>query len=156
MRSTGRWPCAEASTAWSKRTGTEVLAAHDVGNLGLAPLPSGFDEANSEHLAGVVPLIDCLAGVEPLVALQPDQVRVEHRSEHLGHLGLAHPGLAFEKEGPTQLQAEVSDHRQAAIGDVVVGRERGYNIFDRVGDHGASNSTTTPYLNLMHGYADTA
>ena len=41
-----------------------------------------------QHLPGVVPLVQRLAGVDALVALEPDELAAEDRGEHLGHLPL--------------------------------------------------------------------
>ena len=55
-----------------------------------------------EDLAGVVPLVEGLVGVDALVALEADQLDVEDRRQHLGDLRLARPRLALEQQRATQ------------------------------------------------------
>ena len=50
-----------------------------------------------EQLTLVIPLVDGGAGVQPLVALQADETRIEHRRQRLRKLGLADSGLAFHQ-----------------------------------------------------------
>ena len=59
-----------------------------------------------------------MPGVESLVALEPNQRGVEEHGQHLGHLCLAHPGLALEEERPAQLQPQMDGNGQAPVGDV--------------------------------------
>ena len=63
----------------------------------------GFGDADGDHLRRVVPLVDRGRDVQTLVALQPDQAPAERRGQHLGDLGLADAGLAFEEHaaGPS-------------------------------------------------------
>ena len=62
--------------------------------------------AQVEQLAGVVPVVDGLGGVDALVALEPDQLAAGPGREHLGDLGLADAGLAFEQQWPLELERE--------------------------------------------------
>ena len=55
-------------------------------------------EADREQLARVVPLVERLGSVDPLVALQADQRGVEHLRQRLRGLGLADAGLALEQQ----------------------------------------------------------
>ena len=71
-----------------------------------------------------------MADVEPFVALQPDQLGAEHLRQHLGDLGLADAGLAFEEQRPLELQREVDGDRQPAIGDVALALERLLQLVD--------------------------
>ena len=66
-----------------------------------------LEQPNLEQLPGVVPLVDRLADVEPLVALQPDERRGQRGRDHLGHFGLAHTRLPFEEERTPQLRGQV-------------------------------------------------
>jgi hypothetical protein len=59
-----------------------------------------------QHLAGVVPLVQCLVGVDALVALQPDQLAAEHLGQNLGDLGLADTDLALEQDRAVQRQRD--------------------------------------------------
>ena len=83
--------------------------------VGDLPLGQGPDV---QHLAGVVPLVQRLVGVDALVALQPDQLAAEDGGEHLGDLGLAHPDLALEQDRPLQAERDEQRGGQAAVGQV--------------------------------------
>src|SRR5690606_7553575 len=97
----------------------EKVPAHDV--LGADVAAPGLDEADLEHLAGVVRCVKGLAHVQSLVALEPDQLLACHVAEDFGDLGLADTRLAFEEEGPTQLQGEVDGDDQVVSRQVVAG-----------------------------------
>ena len=71
-----------------------------------------------QQLLGVVPLVQRLGGVEPLVALQPDELPAEHVGQHPGDLGLAHAGLALEQQWPPQGDAEADCGEQSVVGEV--------------------------------------
>ena len=77
-----------------------------------------------QHLAGVVPLVERLVGVDALVALQPDQPPAEHRGQHLGHLGLADPDLALEQDRAAERQRDEQRGGQAAVGEVAAAAEQ--------------------------------
>ena len=98
-------------------------------------------EADLDHLARIVPLVDRRGDIETLVALQADEPALQCRRQHLGDLGLAHPGLAFEKQRPLQMQRQVHRRRQAAIGDVIGAAEQGECVGDGGGQgrHPAGN-----------------
>ena len=72
----------------------------------------GLGDADRDHLRGVVPLVDRGRDVEPLVALQADQPAPERRGQHLGDLGLADAGLAFEEQRPAHLEREEQHGRE--------------------------------------------
>ena len=64
-----------------------------------------------------------LGGVDALVALQPDQRRVEHERQRLRGLGLADARLALEQQGLGQAHAQEHGRRQALLDEVVHPRE---------------------------------
>ena len=66
-----------------------VLASVDVARLG---------QPDAQQLARVVPLVERLAGVDALVALQPVQRRVQHAGQRLGRLRLADARLALQQQ----------------------------------------------------------
>ena len=83
-----------------------------------------------QQLAGVVPLVDGLGHVDALVALQAQQLAAGPRREDLGHLGLAHAGLALEQQRPVEDQGQEDRRGQALVGQVsLVGEGRG-DVFD--------------------------
>ena len=87
--------------------------------LGLGwALAARLEQPDVKHLAGVVPIVDGVMDIQPLVALEADQCRAEQVRHRLGHLRLSHAGFPFEKDGARQLLAEVEGCRQAAIRDV--------------------------------------
>ena len=90
----------------------EVLGAAVGGHAG------GLGGAEVQQLAGVVPLVDGLVGVEALVALEADQLAAGPAGQRLGHLGLADAGLALEEQRALQAQGEEDRRRQALVGEV--------------------------------------
>ena len=80
---------------------------------------AGLGEADAQELARVVPLVERLRRVDPLVALQSDQRRVQHDRQRLGGLGLADTRLALEQQGLRQPQAEEHRRRQTLVDEVV-------------------------------------
>ena len=106
-------------------------------------LVTRLDRAQVEELARVVPLVDGLRRVDALVALQPDQLAAGPPREHLGDLGLADAGLAFEQQRPLEAQREEDRGREALVGEVlVVGQSLG-DLGDRVGkqrNHGCKGT----------------
>jgi hypothetical protein len=89
-------------------------------------------------LAGVIPLVESLAGIEALIALETDEVGLQNLRQNLGYFRLTNAGFALEKERSTQAQAEKRRDRQATIGYVAGAGERGHNRFDGFGDHSRS------------------
>ena len=90
-------------------------------------------EPDRDHLGGIVPLVDGGGDVETLVALQTDQPAAERRRQHLGDLGLADPGLAFEKDRPAHAQREKQHRRQRAVGEIVGRRQQRQRVLDGLG-----------------------
>jgi hypothetical protein len=91
---------------------------------------TGVGQPDAEQLAGVVPLVQCLGGVDALVALQPDQRRVQHECQRLGRLGLADARLAFEQQRLRQAHAQEHRRRQALVDEVVDLGERARQRLD--------------------------
>ena len=101
----------------------ERIAIELAMRLVAAQLAGGIEDAQLQQLPRVVPLVDGVADVEALVALQPNQVGAERRGRRGGQRGLADAGLAFQKERPSQPQRQKQRHRQALVGHVVVVRQ---------------------------------
>ena len=72
-----------------------------------------------QELLLVVPLVERGRGVEPFVALQADQVGLEHAGHDLGDLGLAHAGVAFDQQRLLEVEGQVHRGRHRRIGDVL-------------------------------------
>ena len=113
----------------------QVVVAEQVGLAGrLAP---GLGQPDREQLAGIVPLVQRLGRREPLVALQPDQRRVQHRRQRLRGLGLADAGLALQQDRLPHPRREEQGRAQRLVGQVagvVEGREQGGNIGELFGE----------------------
>jgi hypothetical protein len=89
----------------------------------------GLGQPDLQHLPRVVPLVGGGVDVQPLVALQPDQLGIQPRRQHLGDLGLAGAGLAFEEQRALQLQRQEDRGGELAVGDVVLlGKQRGGGV----------------------------
>ena len=91
--------------------------------------------ADVQELARVVPLVDGVRDVEALVALEPNQARVESSRERLRGLGLADAGLTFEEHRLLEREPEEQRRREAAIGEVVRPAERDVELVDRAEPH---------------------
>ncbi len=77
-----------------------------------------------QHLAGVVPLVEGRVDVEPLVALEPDELRIQQARENLGELGLPDAGIPFDQERLAHLPGEKHRGRDGGIGDVAAALHR--------------------------------
>ena len=85
-----------------------------------------------QQLGREVPVVQRLAGVDPLVALQPDELEPEGRGERLGKLGFADAGLSFEQERTSEAKGQVGCGRQAAIGQVILVQQNVSKILNRL------------------------
>ena len=103
----------------------EIVRAEEVmlgaGNIHRA---RRLQQADLQHLARIIPLVDRAADVQPLITLQPDQARVEQAGQHLGDLGLADAGLTLQKERAAQLERQEDGGGEAALAEVAVVGER--------------------------------
>jgi hypothetical protein len=79
---------------------------------------------HAQELARVVPLVERGLDVDPLVALQADQLRAEDAGEDLGDLGLAHSRVALDEERLAHLHREVECHGDGGVGDVAAALHR--------------------------------
>ena len=112
----------------------EPLGEHVVFEPRAIMFAFGLGDADRDHLRGVIPLIDRGGDVEPLVALQPDQPAAEGRRQHLGDLGLADAGLAFEEDRPAHFQRQIKHGAERAVGKIVgLGQELDRGV-DRGGE----------------------
>ena len=101
-----------------------VLAATGVA-VGAAARLGGAD---GDHLRREVPVADGRCGVEPLVALKPDQPAAERRRDRLGDLGLADAGLSLQKERAPEPERQEDDGRQGAVADIVLARQQAFDV----------------------------
>ena len=77
-------------------------------------------QPDAQQLPRVVPLVQRLAGVDALVALQSHERRVEHRGQRLGRLGLADPRFALEQQRLRQPHRAEHRRRETEVGQVGV------------------------------------
>ena len=85
--------------------------------------PIALARLDGEELALIVPLVERGVLVEPLVALQADQLGAVHGGERLGDLGLADAGLAFQQQRALEELHQPQRGREIAVGDVADGGE---------------------------------
>src|SRR3982751_135 len=57
---------------------------------------ASFLELDAKELLGIVPLVEGCRGVEPFVALEPDEIRVERASQRLRDVGLANTRMTLD------------------------------------------------------------
>jgi hypothetical protein len=62
--------------------------------------------------------------------LQADQAAAKGGGDGLGDLGLAGPGLAFQKQGAPKLEGEKDDGGQRAGGDIALPGKKGLDPVD--------------------------
>ncbi len=104
-----------------------------------------------QQLAGVVPLIQRLARVDALIALQAHQLSTAGGGQRLGELGLADAGLALQEQRPPEHRGKVHGGGQPPVGQVVLGREAGLQRGDRMGAGRLGHAATvrTPMSSRM-------
>jgi hypothetical protein len=117
----------------------EALVKHVMLDLDAVLLALGLGGADGDHLRGIIPFVDRIGDVEPLVALQPDQAAAERLGQHLGDLGLADAGLALEEDRPAHLERQEQHGRERAVGEIVRRRQKLQRVVDglRQGQWGA-------------------
>src|SRR5450755_3215388 len=87
-----------------------------------------------KDLLRVIPLVERVIGVEALIALEADETAAEVGGQHLGDLGLANAGLAFQEQRFSQREREKNRHRKRTVGDVAPAREQCFDFFDGCGN----------------------
>ena len=127
------------STAWSpaRTASSRGRSSRNFGPKSLSTASSSLDlafgqGADLQHLAGVVPLVEGLVGVDALVALQPDEAAAGHGRQGLGHLRLADADLALEQDRPAERQRDEERRRQATVGEVAAGAQQVGQLADAV------------------------
>ena len=102
-----------------QRAGEEERLAEDVGlDVGPARLVLAVD-LDPEELLLVVPLVERLGLVEPLVALEPDEPAAGDGGDRLGQLGLADAGGALDQDRLLQAVGEEHHPGDADVRQVV-------------------------------------
>jgi len=106
------------------------------------------EDAQLEQLARVVPFVERVADVEPLVALEANQVGLERRGDGGGERGLADAGLALEEQRPLQAQRQEQRDREATVGDIVLVGE----ALLEIGNGAGKNSVTSARKRIAAEY----
>src|SRR3954454_19221268 len=134
-----------------QRPSQQELLAEDV-LLDVLParLPAlGLD---AQQLLAVVPLVQRLGLVEPLVALQAHERAVEVAAQRLGELGLADARRALDEHRLAEARGEIRHQRGRLAGQVAHRAEPGGDVLDRsglgrhrvLGGYGAWRSSPSP------------
>ena len=103
-----------------QRPGQEELLGEDV-LLQLLPGLAGVG-LDAQQLLLVVPLVEGLGLVQPLVALEADQPAAGQPGHRLGQLGLARAGRALDQDRLGQPVGQEDDSGDALVGQVAARR----------------------------------
>ena len=106
----------------------EDVALH----LASGSAPRDLARADGQQLALVVPFVERGRLIEPFVALQADEGRAVDSGERLGHLGLAHAGLALQQQRAAQHLHQLQRDGQLAVGHIA---DRGQPLGDLIARH---------------------
>src|SRR5947209_6195780 len=87
------------------RTFDQKSRAEDIGEV--LTLAARLGQPDRHDLLRVVPLVDGVRDVDPLVALQPNKRCIEQISQDFGHFRLAYARLAFEEQRLAETQRQV-------------------------------------------------
>src|SRR5205814_280622 len=119
-----------------QRTLKQELGAEDLA-LGRAPVYliawPFTHEPDVQQLPRVVPLVDSMREVDPLIALEPDQPGPQHLGHHLGRLGLADARLTLDEQRLLELEGEKDRCRQRTVADVAAIAKAALDVLDRRG-----------------------
>jgi SEC-C motif-containing protein len=96
--------------------------------LGVVGGVRGLGGPQVEELAAEVPVVERLAGLETLVALQPVDRPSGDLRQRVGQRGLADPGLALQEQGPVHDQREVGSGGQPLVRKVTRALQRGGQV----------------------------
>jgi len=102
----------------------QVVSAEDdlleLGGISSVPLR----HAQSQELALVVPFVQRRVDVQPLIALESDQLAAKHLREHPGDLGLPNSRVAFDHERLAHLPGQEQGGGDRGLGDVPMALQR--------------------------------
>ena len=97
----------------------------------------GLSQLDAQELFRVVPLIERVGGVQPLVTLKTNEVGLEHGGQHLAQLRLADTGLALQEERLAQLRSEEDGGSDRAVREITAAGHSALDRLDRA-KHGGS------------------
>ena len=92
-----------------------------------------FGETDLDHLRLIVPLIDSTRRVEPLIALQPDQLAAKGSGQDFGDLGFADTGLALKQQWTTHAERKKNRCGKRPVGHIGIAGEEGDGLVDGLG-----------------------
>jgi hypothetical protein len=95
----------------------------------LALVDATLGRAQRQELAGVVPVVERVVEVDPLVTLQADEPGADRAGQRLGDLGLADARLPLDEQRLAELGGEEDGRGQRPVGEVALASER---LADRV------------------------
>jgi hypothetical protein len=95
----------------------------------LALVDAALGRPQRQELARVVPVVERVVEVDPLVALQADEPRADRAGQRLGDLRLADPRLALDEQRLAELGGEEDRRGERPVGEVALASER---LADRV------------------------
>ena len=78
-----------------------------------------FGHTNMQDLPGIVPFVQRRLCVQPLVALQTDQRRIEYAGQHFGNLRLAYAGFPFEQQRFFQIGGKLDGQGERPVGNII-------------------------------------
>ena len=110
-----------------------VELALEGGDASVGGLTGRLGGAEVQELAGVVPFVERLGGVDAVVALEPHERPARPGRHGAGHLGLADPGVALEQQRPAEAEREEDRRGQALVGEVALPGQAGYDVLDAGG-----------------------
>ena len=87
----------------------------------------------------MVPLVDGVVDVQPLVALQAYQWSIKSCGQGAGDFGLAHAGLSLQEQGALQPHGQEYGNGQGAVGDVTLPAQQLLYAFDGIGGGGGGS-----------------
>ncbi len=79
-----------------------------------------LEDAELEQLAGIVPLVQRVADLEPFIALEANEIAVKNSRDRRCERGFADARLAFDEQRTLQAEREEERGREALVGDVRV------------------------------------
>ena len=83
----------------------------------------GLEGTQVQQLAGEVPVVERLGGVDAVVALQPDQLGAQHLGERLRQRGLPGAGFPLAEQRTVHLHGEERGGGESVVGEVAGGAQ---------------------------------
>ena len=106
----------------------------DVGRYALArSRRPGLSRSQVEQLARIVPLVNGLGHVDPLIALDTQQLPPVQRGKHFGHFGFTYAGISLQEQGAAHGQGQVDHRGQPFVGQVAMLPRDLAHLFGAVG-----------------------